>query len=116
MDIGNESPPQDNNTWSPHMFTSLISNSAILKSREGRAGKVYNFMRGLRLSTLLLNSPCGDLTKEALAAQEADAVKGLTPVQSVFLTIDSAVNNIDELAVFKLSTSGSRASCETFWL
>nr|XP_023660295.1 cytosolic phospholipase A2-like [Paramormyrops kingsleyae] len=84
----NESHPQEQNSWPPHMFTSLISNSAILKSREGRASKVHNFLWGLRLSALVPHSPCGDLAKEALAAQEADAVEEPNEFNRIYEPLD----------------------------
>lgn len=39
--------------WVQRMFTSLFSDSALFNTREGRAGKVHNFMLGLNLSTCM---------------------------------------------------------------
>ncbi|KAL0966604.1 hypothetical protein UPYG_G00297320 [Umbra pygmaea] len=41
-------------SWTSRMFTSLVGDSTIFNSREGRAGKVHNFMLGLNLNPV----PC----------------------------------------------------------
>lgn len=59
--------------WVQRMFTSLFSDSALFNTREGRAGKVHNFMLGLNLSTSFIYSPqytCEAPTPE----EEVDAV------------------------------------------
>ncbi|MBN3302331.1 PA24A phospholipase, partial [Amia calva] len=48
-------------SWVHRMFTSLISDSTLFNTREGRAGKVHNFMLGLNLNSSLPFSPFGDL-------------------------------------------------------
>ncbi|XP_048833479.1 cytosolic phospholipase A2-like [Brienomyrus brachyistius] len=85
---GNDSHPQEQNSWPPRMFTSLISNSAVLKSREGRASKVHNFMWGLRLNTFVPYSPFGGLNKEASAAPDADAVKEPNEFNRIYEPLD----------------------------
>uniref|UniRef100_A0A673K768 Phospholipase A2 n=1 Tax=Sinocyclocheilus rhinocerous TaxID=307959 RepID=A0A673K768_9TELE len=37
-------------SWMQRMVSSLLSDSALFKTREGRAGKVHNFMLGLNLN------------------------------------------------------------------
>lgn len=60
-------------SWVQRMFTSLFSDSALFNTREGRAGKVHNFMLGLNLSTSLLYS--SQFTCEApTPEEEVDAV------------------------------------------
>uniref|UniRef100_A0A671PC09 Phospholipase A2 n=1 Tax=Sinocyclocheilus anshuiensis TaxID=1608454 RepID=A0A671PC09_9TELE len=38
-------------SWMQRMVSSLLSDSALFKTREGRAGKVHNFMLGLNLNS-----------------------------------------------------------------
>lgn len=59
--------------WVQRMFTSLFSDSALFNTREGRAGKVHNFMLGLNLSTSIVYS--SQYTCEApTPEEEVDAV------------------------------------------
>lgn len=48
------------------MFMALISDTALFNTREGRAGKVHNFMLGLNLNA---SYPLSPLTK--LCSQES---------------------------------------------
>lgn len=60
-------------SWVQRMFTSLFSDSALFNTREGRAGKVHNFMLGLNLSTSIVYS--SQYTCEApTPEEEVDAV------------------------------------------
>lgn len=60
-------------SWVQRMITSLFSDSALFNTREGRAGKVHNFMLGLNLSTSVLYS--SQYTCEApTPEEEVDAV------------------------------------------
>uniref|UniRef100_A0A3B3ZHT4 Phospholipase A2 n=1 Tax=Periophthalmus magnuspinnatus TaxID=409849 RepID=A0A3B3ZHT4_9GOBI len=54
---GSENPEADEEyhrtaqaSWVQRMFTSFVSDSALFNTREGRAGKVHNFMLGLNLT------------------------------------------------------------------
>ncbi|KAJ8011343.1 hypothetical protein DPEC_G00057150 [Dallia pectoralis] len=47
-------------SWTSRMFTSLVGESSLFNTREGRAGKVHNFMLGLNLNTATPLSPSGD--------------------------------------------------------
>lgn len=42
----------------------LVSDSALFNTREGRAGKVHNFMLGLNLNTSYPLSPLRDFTMQ----------------------------------------------------
>lgn len=42
------------------MIMALVSDSALFNTREGRAGKVHNFMLGLNLNTSYPLSPLRD--------------------------------------------------------
>ncbi|CAL8256506.1 unnamed protein product [Merluccius merluccius] len=62
-------------SWGQRMITSLFSDSAIFNTREGRAGKVHNFMLGLALNTSIPFSPFGELIGHAASPEdEVDAV------------------------------------------
>lgn len=60
------------------MIMALVSDSTLFNTREGRAGKVHNFMLGLNLNTSYPMSPLKDLmTQESLDEDELDmAVAG----------------------------------------
>jgi hypothetical protein len=46
------------------MLMALVSDSALFNTREGRAGKVHNFMLGLNLNTSYPLSPLRDFTTQ----------------------------------------------------
>jgi len=52
----------------------LVGDSALFNTREGRAGKVHNFMLGLNLNSCYPLSPLADLlTQESVEEDELDA-------------------------------------------
>lgn len=56
------------------MLMALVSDSALFNTREGRAGKVHNFMLGLNLNTSYPLSPLRDLSPlESFDDDELDA-------------------------------------------
>ncbi|KAJ0065483.1 hypothetical protein NL108_012445, partial [Boleophthalmus pectinirostris] len=60
-------------SWVQRMFTSFVSDSSLFNTREGRAGKVHNFMLGLNLTPSIpynLQYTCEAPTPE----DEVDAV------------------------------------------
>lgn len=46
----NDQQTKAQESWMQRMVTSFFSDSALLNTREGRAGKVHNFMLGLKLN------------------------------------------------------------------
>lgn len=81
-------------SWVQRMLMALVSDSALFNTREGRAGKVHNFMLGLNLNTSYPMSPLRNFTtQESLDEDELDtAVAGKHPgwnpwklVQELFL-------------------------------
>lgn len=61
-------------SWVHRMIMALMSDSALFNTREGRAGKVHNFMLGLNLNTSYPLSPFRDFTtQESLDEDELDA-------------------------------------------
>ncbi|CAG11619.1 unnamed protein product, partial [Tetraodon nigroviridis] len=62
-------------SWVQRMFTSLFSDSALFNTREGRAGKVHNFMLGLNLNTNMPFSPASGVAyHQPHLEEEVDAV------------------------------------------
>eukprot|EP00071_Canis_lupus_P021331 XP_013970620.1 cytosolic phospholipase A2 isoform X1 [Canis lupus familiaris] len=60
-------------SWVHRMIMALVSDSTLFNTREGRAGKVHNFMLGLNLNTSYPMSPLKDLmTQESLDEDELD--------------------------------------------
>lgn len=64
-------------SWMQRMVTSLFSDSTLFNTREGRAGKVHNFMLGLNLNTSIPFSPFSDILSQNGPEEEVDAVTGM---------------------------------------
>ena len=62
-------------SWVARMVTSFFSDSSLFNTREGRAGKVHNFMLGLNLNTSMPFSPFSDYMSLP-CEEEVDAVTG----------------------------------------
>lgn len=62
-------------SWMQRMVTSLFSDSTLFNTREGRAGKVHNFMLGLNLNTSIPFSPFSEVLTNH-PEEEVDAVTG----------------------------------------
>ncbi|KAK1329312.1 hypothetical protein QTO34_011493 [Cnephaeus nilssonii] len=61
-------------SWVQRMIMALMSDSTLFNTREGRAGKVHNFMLGLNLNTSYPLSPFRDFdTQESWEEDELDA-------------------------------------------
>ncbi|NXQ99004.1 PA24A phospholipase, partial [Sagittarius serpentarius] len=61
-------------SWVQRMLMALVGDSALFNTREGRAGKVHNFMLGLNLNSCYPLSPLADLlTQESVEDDELDA-------------------------------------------
>ncbi|NXT79154.1 PA24A phospholipase, partial [Zapornia atra] len=61
-------------SWVQRMLMALVGDSALFNTREGRAGKVHNFMLGLNLNSCYPLSPLADLlTQESVEEDEPDA-------------------------------------------
>nr|XP_056700299.1 cytosolic phospholipase A2 [Euleptes europaea] len=75
---GSENPDSKNEhssqeSWVQRMFMALVGDSALFNTREGRAGKVHNFMLGLNLNTCYPFSPlAGFNTQESVEEDEMD--------------------------------------------
>ncbi|ETE60018.1 Cytosolic phospholipase A2, partial [Ophiophagus hannah] len=74
---GSENPQSHEQTsqesWVQRMFMALVGDSALFNTREGRAGKVHNFMLGLNLNTCYPLSPfIGVSTQESVEDDDVD--------------------------------------------
>uniref|UniRef100_A0A7N8WRJ6 Phospholipase A2 n=1 Tax=Mastacembelus armatus TaxID=205130 RepID=A0A7N8WRJ6_9TELE len=75
-------------SWVQRMFTSLFSDSALFNTREGRAGKVHNFMLGLNLNTNIPFSPLTGFTCHTLHEEEVDAVTDPDEFDRIYEPLD----------------------------
>ncbi|XP_053549837.1 cytosolic phospholipase A2 [Bombina bombina] len=65
---------RNQDSWGQRMFKFLVSDSALFNTREGRAGKVHNFMLGLNINTYYPLSPRAGLQpQESVDEDELDA-------------------------------------------
>ncbi|KAM6264335.1 cytosolic phospholipase A2 isoform 2-T5 [Spheniscus humboldti] len=70
-------------SWVQRMLMALVGDSALFNTREGRAGKVHNFMLGLNLNSCYPLSPLADLlTQESMEEDELDAAVAARPSDS----------------------------------
>ncbi|XP_013922893.1 PREDICTED: cytosolic phospholipase A2 [Thamnophis sirtalis] len=73
---GSENPHAEKSheeSWVQRMFMALVGDSTLFNTREGRAGKVHNFMLGLNLNTCYPFSPfVGVTTQESVEDDEMD--------------------------------------------
>ncbi|MEE6496295.1 hypothetical protein FKM82_002292 [Ascaphus truei] len=61
-------------SWVQRMLMAVVSDTALFNTREGRAGKVHNFMLGLNLNTSYPLSPLAEFgTQESVDDDEMDA-------------------------------------------
>lgn len=63
-------------SWVQRMFTSMVGDTALFNTREGRAGKVHNFMLGLNLNTSVPLTPRHPFMPQLSIEDEVDAVTG----------------------------------------
>ncbi|KAJ8270308.1 hypothetical protein GJAV_G00112780 [Gymnothorax javanicus] len=75
-------------SWTQRMFTSLVGDTALFNTREGRAGKVHNFMLGLNLNTALPFSPFGGLMYQTSVEEEVDAVTDPDEFDRIYEPLD----------------------------
>ncbi|XP_053104034.1 cytosolic phospholipase A2 isoform X3 [Hemicordylus capensis] len=72
-DAEREHQQSSQESWVQRMFMALVGDSALFTTREGRAGKVHNFMLGLNLNTSYPFSPLSGLsTQESMEEDEMD--------------------------------------------
>ncbi|XP_034035489.1 cytosolic phospholipase A2-like [Thalassophryne amazonica] len=77
------------NSWAQRMLTSFLGDSALFNTREGRAGKVHNFMLGLNLNTSMPFSPISEVTYRAVTPEEeVDAVTDPDEFDRIYEPLD----------------------------
>uniref|UniRef100_A0A8B9J8T1 Phospholipase A2 n=1 Tax=Astyanax mexicanus TaxID=7994 RepID=A0A8B9J8T1_ASTMX len=59
-------------SWVQRMFSSMVGDSSLFNTREGRAGKVHNFMLGLNLNSTLPFPTSSCLMPQASIEEEVD--------------------------------------------
>lgn len=62
-------------SWVQRMFTSIVGDTSMFNTREGRAGKVHNFMLGLNLNSMPF-TPRHHFQPQLSVEDEVDAVTG----------------------------------------
>ncbi|XP_076135041.1 cytosolic phospholipase A2 isoform X1 [Alosa pseudoharengus] len=75
-------------SWVQRMVSSLFSDSSLFNTREGRAGKVHNFMLGLNLNTSMPFSPFSDYMYSQVAEEEVDAVTDPDEFDRIYEPLD----------------------------
>ncbi|XP_030630583.1 cytosolic phospholipase A2 [Chanos chanos] len=74
-------------SWVQRMFTSMVGDSTLFNTREGRAGKVHNFMLGLNLNSSLPFSPF-HVTYQSSVDEEVDAVTDPDEFDRIYEPLD----------------------------
>nr|BAQ59082.1 cytosolic phospholipase A2 [Oryzias latipes] len=75
-------------SWVQRTFTSLFSESVLFNTREGRAGKVHNFMLGLNLNTSVPFSPVTGVMPSSVPEEEVDAVTDPDEFDRIYEPLD----------------------------
>ncbi|NXQ45244.1 PA24A phospholipase, partial [Catharus fuscescens] len=76
-------------SWVQRMLMALVGDSALFNTREGRAGKVHNFMLGLNLNSCYPLSPLAELlTQESLEEEEQAAVADPDEFERIYEPLD----------------------------
>ncbi|XP_068445976.1 cytosolic phospholipase A2 [Clinocottus analis] len=76
-------------SWVQRMFTSLFSDSSLFNTREGRAGKVHNFMLGLNLNTSFPFAPGSEIACNVTTPEdEVDAVTDPDEFNRIYEPLD----------------------------
>ncbi|XP_072536993.1 cytosolic phospholipase A2 [Salminus brasiliensis] len=75
-------------SWIQRMVTSLFSDSTLFNTREGRAGKVHNFMLGLNLNASIPFSPFTEIPSLNSPDEEVDAVTDPDEFDRIYEPLD----------------------------
>ncbi|XP_036437179.1 cytosolic phospholipase A2 [Colossoma macropomum] len=75
-------------SWIQRMVTSLFSDSSLFNTREGRAGKVHNFMLGLNLNASIPYSPFTEILTPNSPEEEVDAVTDPDEFDRIYEPLD----------------------------
>ncbi|XP_062858105.1 cytosolic phospholipase A2 [Trichomycterus rosablanca] len=75
-------------SWMQRMVTSLFSDSVLLNTREGRAGKVHNFMLGLNLNANIPFSPFSEVLNSCNPEEEEHIVADPDEFDRIYEPLD----------------------------
>uniref|UniRef100_A0A673GU25 Phospholipase A2 n=1 Tax=Sinocyclocheilus rhinocerous TaxID=307959 RepID=A0A673GU25_9TELE len=75
-------------SWVQRMLTSIMGDTTLFTTREGRAGKVHNFMLGLNLNSSLPFSPFSGLMNQTSVDEEVDAVTDPDEFERIYEPLD----------------------------
>uniref|UniRef100_A0A8C1YB93 Phospholipase A2 n=1 Tax=Cyprinus carpio TaxID=7962 RepID=A0A8C1YB93_CYPCA len=75
-------------SWVQRMLTSIMGDTTLFTTREGRAGKVHNFMLGLNLNSTLPLSPFTGPMHQTLVDEEVDAVTDPDEFERIYEPLD----------------------------
>ncbi|KAA0719104.1 Cytosolic phospholipase A2 [Triplophysa tibetana] len=75
-------------SWVHRMLTSIMGDTTLFTTREGRAGKVHNFMLGLNLNSTLPFSPFNGITNQNSVEEEVDAVTDPDEFDRIYEPLD----------------------------
>uniref|UniRef100_A0A4W4GYY6 Phospholipase A2 n=1 Tax=Electrophorus electricus TaxID=8005 RepID=A0A4W4GYY6_ELEEL len=75
-------------SWMQRMFTSMVGDTALFNTREGRAGKVHNFMLGLNLNYTAPITPGSCFMHQVSVDEEVDAVTDPDEFERIYEPLD----------------------------
>uniref|UniRef100_A0A671NTK7 Phospholipase A2 n=1 Tax=Sinocyclocheilus anshuiensis TaxID=1608454 RepID=A0A671NTK7_9TELE len=75
-------------SWVQRMLTSIMGDTTLFTTREGRAGKVHNFMLGLNLNSSLPFSAFTGLMHQTSVDEEVDAVTDPDEFERIYEPLD----------------------------
>ncbi|KAL6471600.1 hypothetical protein MHYP_G00202500 [Metynnis hypsauchen] len=75
-------------SWVQWMFSSMVGDSSLFNTREGRAGKVHNFMLGLNLNSTAPFTPRSGLAHQVSVDEEVDAITDPNEFKDIYEPLD----------------------------
>uniref|UniRef100_A0A3B4CMG8 Phospholipase A2 n=1 Tax=Pygocentrus nattereri TaxID=42514 RepID=A0A3B4CMG8_PYGNA len=75
-------------SWVQWMFSSVVGDSSLFNTREGRAGKVHNFMLGLNLNSTTPFTPCSGIMHQVSVDEEVDAITDPNEFKDIYEPLD----------------------------
>lgn len=81
-------------SWVQRMFSSMVGDSSLFNTREGRAGKVHNFMLGLNLNSTSPFPTSSCLMPQASIEEEVDAITDPNEFKDIYEPLDSKSTKI----------------------
>ncbi|XP_062873360.1 cytosolic phospholipase A2 [Trichomycterus rosablanca] len=81
-------------SWTQRMFNSIVGDTSLFNTREGRAGKVHNFMLGLHLYKGENNTHHPHLAHQVSVEDEVDAVTDPDEFERIYDPMDVSSKKI----------------------